>query len=153
MPDPRIYSQAWAEWMLLTSQLEQAEDSRTASIRWRIAIRRYAAWRSTKSRKISSPRAFARSIASRWFFNRSVSLRCRRYSASSARDSAFDRRPSPSGFGALDNLYRQVGKGRPHSFNEGGKILSTDTRKRNRSNAAFLDERGKYTVHLGIVLA
>ena len=28
MPDPRIYSQAWAEWMLLTSQLEQAEDSR-----------------------------------------------------------------------------------------------------------------------------
>jgi hypothetical protein len=28
MPDPRASSQAWAEWMLLTGQLEQAEDSR-----------------------------------------------------------------------------------------------------------------------------
>jgi hypothetical protein len=25
MPDPRMSSQAWAEWLLLTSQLERAE--------------------------------------------------------------------------------------------------------------------------------
>jgi hypothetical protein len=31
MPDPRASSQAWAEWMLLTGQLEQAEDSRCSS--------------------------------------------------------------------------------------------------------------------------
>jgi hypothetical protein len=33
-------------------------------------------------------------------------------------------------FAGLDNLYRQVGKGRPHSFNEGGKILSADPLRR-----------------------
>jgi hypothetical protein len=26
MPDPRISSQAWAEWLMLTRQLEEAEE-------------------------------------------------------------------------------------------------------------------------------